>query len=214
MATLQHSAEIHRGNSGGPLINSIGDIVGINTYLLMPDRKWSGIAYAVRGDIVEWSVNQMIERGETFYPALRLSVRGLNEWGIEYLKKAHPEFKPPINVYGMIVLEIEAGGYAEVNGIQPLDVVIAIDGEPTNHMLNVSDIIMGRRYEPGRIVELLIIRDQHIRKIEYPLGRIEMDYMDFYDESSKNPEALPAPPSQEPEEEQSPPVLPPHAENE
>ena len=214
VATLQHSAEIHRGNSGGPLINSIGDIVGINTYLLMPDRKWSGIAYAVRGDIVEWSVNQMIERGETFYPALRLSVRGLNEWGIEYLKKAHPEFKPPINVYGMIVLEIEAGGYAEVNGIQPLDVVIAIDGEPTNHMLNVSDIIMGRRYEPGRIVELLIIRDQHIRKIEYPLGRIEMDYMDFYDESSKNPEAMPAPPSQEPEEEQSPPVLPPHAENE
>ena len=214
VATLQHSAEIHRGNSGGPLINSIGDIVGINTYLLMPDRKWAGIAYAVRGDIVEWSVNQMIERGETFYPALRLSVRGLNEWGIEYLKKAHPEFKPPINVYGMIVLEIEAGGYAEVNGIQPLDVVIAIDGEPTNHMLNVSDIIMGRRYEPGRIVELLIIRDQHIRKIEYPLGRIEMDYMDFYDESSKNPEALPAPPSTEPEEEQSPPVLPPHAENE
>ena len=77
-------------------------------------------------------------------------------------------------------------------------------------MLNVSDIIMGRRYEPGRIVELLIIRDQHIRKIEYPLGRIEMDYMDFYDESGKNPEAIPSQPSQEPEEEQSPP--PPHGE--
>ena len=134
VATLQHSAEIHRGNSGGPLINNKGDIVGINTYLLMPDRKWSGIAYAVRGDIVQWSVNQMVAMGETFYPALRLSVRQLNEWGIEYLEKAHPEFKPPINVYGMIVLEIEAGGYAEVNGIQPLDVVIAIDGEPTNHM--------------------------------------------------------------------------------
>ena len=129
VATLQHSAEIHRGNSGGPLINNKGDVVGINTYLLMPDRKWSGIAYAVRGDIVEWSVNQMIERGETFYPALRLKVRQLNEWGIEYLEKAYPEFKPPINVYGMIVLEIEAGGYAEVNGIQKLDVMIAIDGE-------------------------------------------------------------------------------------
>ena len=39
-----------------------------------------------------------------------------------------------------------------------------------------------------------------------------MDYMEFYDESSKNPEELPTPPSQEPEEEQSPPVLPPHGE--
>lgn len=214
VATLQHSAEIHRGNSGGPLINNKGDVVGINTYLLMPDRKWSGIAYAVRGDIVQWSVNQMIKRGETFYPALRLNVRQLNEWGIEYLEKTYPEFKPPINVYGMIVLQVEPGEHADVNGMQVLDVVLAIDGEPTNHMLDVSNIIMGRRYEPGRMVELLIIRDRHIRKLEYPLGRIEMDYMDFYDESSKNPEALPAPPSTEPEEEQSSPVLPPHAENE
>ena len=213
VATLQHSAEIHRGNSGGPLINIEGDIVGINTYLLMPDRKWSGIAYAVRGDIVQWAVNQMLERGETFYPALRLNVRQLNEYGVGYLEKTYPEFKPPINVYGMIVLDVEEGSHADLNGIQLLDVVIAIDGTPVNHMLDVSNIIMGRRYEPGRIVELLIIRDRHIRKLEYPLGRIEMDYMDFYDESSKNPEAKPVP-KQEPEEEQSPPTLPTHAENE
>ena len=216
VSTLQHSAEIHRGNSGGPLINSKGDVVGINTYLLMPDRKWSGIAYAVRGDIVEWSVNQMLELGETFYPALRLNVRQLNEYGIEYLGKAHPDFIAPINVYGMIVLNLEAGGHAALNGIEQLDVIIAIDGEPTNHMLNVSNIIMGRRYEPGHIVELLIIRDQHIRKIEYPLGRIEMDHMEFYDESAKKPEAKPAPlPEDEDgseEEEQSAPALPPHAE--
>ena len=116
----------------------------------------------------------------------------------------------------MIVLQLEAGGHGELNGIQQLDVMLAIDGEPTNHMLDVSNIIMGRRYEPGRIVELLIIRDQHIRRIEYPLGRIEMDYMEFYDESSKTPEAVPAPklePEEESEEEeQSAPTLPPHAE--
>ena len=78
-------------------------------------------------------------------------------------------------------------------------------------MLDVSNIIMGRRYEPGRIVELLIIRDRHIRRLEYPLGRIEMDYMNFYDESGKNPEAIPAP-KQEPEEEESTPTVPPHGE--
>ena len=206
VATLQHSAEIHRGNSGGPLINSEGDVVGINTYLLMPDQKWSGIAYAVRGDIVQWSVNQMIKTGETSYPALKLNVRQMNEYGVKYLEKTYSEFKPPINVYGMIVLEIEPEGHADLNGMQLLDVVIAIDGEPTNHMLDVSNIIMGRRYEPGRIVELLIIRDQHIRKLEYPLGKIEMDYMEFYDESGgKKPEPVPE------KEEESSPSLPPHA---
>ena len=110
----------------------------------------------------------------------------------------------------MIVLNVEEGEHADVNGMFQLDVVLAIDGSPTNHMLDVSNIIMGRRYEPGRIVELLIIRDQHIRKIEYPLGRIEMDHMDFYDKSSKDADAMPAPPEKEPEEEESTP-LPPHA---
>ena len=208
VATLQHSAEIHRGNSGGPLINSKGDIVGINTYLLMPDQKWSGIAYAVRGDIVQWSVNQMLTSGGTSYPALKLNVRQMNEYGVKYLAINHPDFKPPINVYGMIVLNVEEGEHADLNGMQLLDVVIAIDGEPTNHMLDVSNIIMGRRYEPGRIVELLIIRDQHIRKIEYPLGTIEMDYLEFYDESDKPSQ----PDVESEEEEESSPSLPPHAE--
>ena len=211
VATLQHSAEIHRGNSGGPLINSEGDVVGINTYLLMPAQKWSGIAYAVSGDIVQWSVNQMLKDGETSYPALKLNVRQMNEYGVKYLAINHPDFKSPINVYGMIVLQIEEGEHADLNGMQLLDVVIAIDGEPTNHMLDVSNIIMGRRYEPGRIVELLIIRDQHIRKLEYPLGQIEMDHMSFYDESG-NPDVKPIPmPENQPEEEQSFPSLPPHA---
>ena len=53
----------------------------------------------------------------------------LNEWGIEYLEKTYPEFKPPINVYGMIVLQVEPGEHADVNGMQVLDVVLAIDGD-------------------------------------------------------------------------------------
>ena len=212
VATLQHSAEIHKGNSGGPLINSKGDVVGINTYLLLPDKKWSGIAYAVRGDIIQWSVNQMLEKGETTYPALKLNVRQINEYALVYFETAHPKFIPPKNVFGMVVLDIEEGGHADLNGMQLLDVVIAIDGEPTNHMLDVTNIIMGRRYEPGRIVEILVIRDQHIRKIEYQLGKLEMDHMSFYDESS-DPQAIPVPtPKKEPEEEETLPRLPPHAE--
>jgi len=212
VATLQHSAEIHKGNSGGPLINSKGDVVGINTYLLLPDKKWSGIAYAVRGDIIQWSVNQMLENGETIYPALKLNVRQINEYALVYFETAHPKFIPPKNVFGMVVLDIKKGGHADLNGMQLLDVVIAIDGEPTNHMLDVTSIIMGRRYEPGRIVEILVIRDQHIRKIEYPLGKLEMDHMSFYDESS-DPQAIPVPtPKKEPEEEETLPRLPPHAE--
>ena len=215
VATLQHSAEIHRGNSGGPLINSEGNVVGINTYLLMPDQKWSGIAYAVRGDIVQWSIDQMLETGEVNYPAMRLNVRQINEFGIKYLKENYPDFTPPINVYGMIVLSVEEGEGAATQGIKLFDVIVAINGMPTNHMLDVSDIIMGKKYKPGQKVSLLLIRDRHIRRMDYELTNIEMDYLKFYDASSSNPsdavpEPLPPDESEE-EEEQSFPVLPPYS---
>ena len=59
VATLQHSAEIHKGNSGGPLINSKGDVVGINTYLLLPDQEmvWYSICgawgYSSSGQLIK-----------------------------------------------------------------------------------------------------------------------------------------------------------------
>ena len=111
----------------------------------------------------------------------------------------------------MIVLELKPGSYADLNGMKLLDVVIAIDGEPVNHMLDVSNILMGRHYEPGRVVELLIIRDQHIRKLEYTLGTIDLNHLEFYDESSRKPgSAVPIPPDTQ--EEELPPTVPPHAE--
>ena len=64
---IQHSAEINKGNSGGPLINANGDIVGINTYMLAPEGQWAGVAYAIRGDTVHHSVEQKLEDGDVEY---------------------------------------------------------------------------------------------------------------------------------------------------
>ena len=224
VATIQHSAEIHKGNSGGPLINSEGDIIGINTYLLLPDQSWSGIAYAIRGDIVQWSVDQMLEKGEVKYPAMRLHIRLLTSFGVEYLNEKYPNNAPfPSNVYGLVVLEMEDGSWAQTHGMKLLDIVIAIDGEPVNHMLDVSNILMGNHYEPGRKISLLIIRDRHIKKIDYELSFIELDHLKFYDEANKKAEAPAQPDPEEKEEEeeeekkeeftpQTFPIIPPNAE--
>ena len=195
VSTLQHSAEIHKGNSGGPLINEDGDIVGINTYLLMPENAWSGIAYAIRGDIVKYSVDQMInEEGPVKYPAFRLALRGLNEYGVKWIKENHPDVTVPENIFGMIILSIKEDGWAEKHGMERFDVVVAIDGEPVNHMLDVRNIVMGRDYQPGQLVELLIIRDGHFRKIPYELTWIDFtDYAEFYDESMVEKKMIPTP---------------------
>ena len=210
VSTLQHSAEIHKGNSGGPLVNEQGDVIGINTYLLMPENAWSGIAYAIRGDIVRYSIDHMLNNQDTpvKYPAFRLALRGLNEFGIKWLKENHPDRKFPTNIFGMIVVDIKEGEWADEHGMEKFDVVVAVDGEPTNNMLDIRDIVMGRNYKPGQIVDLLIIRDGHFRKFEYELAWIDFEnYLEFYDKSmvekkmipeSLLPPTLPTPPDDEP----------------
>ena len=210
VSTLQHSAEIHKGNSGGPLINEQGDVIGINTYLLMPENAWSGIAYAIRGDIVKYSVDQMLNNKDTpvKYPAFRLALRGLNEFGIKWLKENHPDRKFPTNIFGMIVVDIKEGEWADEQGMELFDVVVAVDGEPTNNMLDIRDIVMDGNYKSGQIVDLLIIRDGHFRKVKYELVWIEFkNYLEFYDKSmvekkmapeSLLPPTLPTPPDDEP----------------
>ena len=202
VSTLQHSAEIHQGNSGGPLINADGEVVGINTYLMMPENAWSGIAYAIRGDIVKYSVDHMLYNdGPVKYPAFRLQLRGLTEFGVKWIKENHPDQVVPENIYGMIVLDIEEGGWAYQQGMEAFDVVVAIDGEPINNMLDVRNAVMGTGLKPGDKVDLLIIRDGHFRKLPYEITWIDFtNYLDFYDSSMDEKEMPRVPEPDKPEE--------------
>jgi len=204
VSTLQHSAEIHQGNSGGPLINAVGNVVGINTYLLMPENAWSGIAYAIRGDIVRYSIDHMLNNeGPVKYPAFRLALRGLNEYGVKWIKKNHPDQIVPENIFGMVILDIEEDGWADKHGMESFDVVVAIDGEPINNMLDVRNAVMGTGLRPGDTVDLLIIRDRHFRKIPYEITWIDFtSYLDFYDSSmdEKKMPRVPTPPPAEDEQ--------------
>tara|TARA_Y100000034_G_C6893423_1_gene411452 strand:- start:181 stop:1206 length:1026 start_codon:yes stop_codon:yes gene_type:complete len=177
---IQHSAIINRGNSGGPLVNTDGDIVGINTYILSPKGQWTGMAYAIRGDTVYESVKQMKDTGEVIYSAMKMGVRSLNEWYLSELVEKFPEEKLPTNIFGLIVTEVEEDDYAHKQGIRNLDVIIALNGEPVNYLNDLKQIMKG--LSPDEIVTLLIIRDSHIRSMPYKIGTLNFDtYMEFYD---------------------------------
>lgn len=189
--TIQHSAEIHQGNSGGPLINRHGRVVGVNTYLLLPNKQWSGIAYAIKSDLVKWSIGQMLEEGMTKYPAFRLDLRGLNPFGYEALKVSDPDNKIPKDLFGLLVFTISEDGHAKSQGMWRFDIIVAINGQPINSILDVREVIMPY-YRPGQVVDLLYIRDGHFRRTDYVLTEIEFDYLEFYDKSDKEqPEEVP-----------------------
>ena len=139
--------------------------------------------------------------GPVKYPAFRLQLRGLTEFGVKWIKENHPDQVVPENIYGMIVLDIEEGGWAYQQGMEAFDVVVAIDGEPINNMLDVRNAVMGTGLKPGDTVDLLIIRDGHFRKIPYEITWIDFtNYLDFYDSSMDEKEMPRVPEPDKPEE--------------
>ena len=180
VSVLQHSAQINKGNSGGALINKAGDIVGINTYILLPKGGWSGIAYAIRGDTVNDAVQQIRDTGEVQYTAFKIGLRNMNEFFAANVQKQFPEEKIPTNIFGLMALGLEEGDHASEQGVQEFDVLIAVDGQPVNHLFGLKNVI--REYNPGDVVKLLLIRNSHIIALDYQLGSIDFtDYEVFYD---------------------------------
>ena len=207
VSILQHSAQINKGNSGGALINKAGDIVGINTYILLPKGGWSGIAYAIRGDNVYRAAQQMIETGEVQYTALKLGLRNMNEFFVKRFQEEFPDANVPTGIFGMMVLNIEEGDYPDQQGIKNFDVVVAFDGKPVNYLYQLKEVI--KDYNPGDKVNLLIIRNSHFITIEYELTAIDFsDFESFYDKTNEDQfEDKPAQPPV-PEEEEKPKVTP------
>ena len=199
---IQHSAEINKGNSGGPLINTNGDIVGINTYMLAPDGQWAGVAYAIRGDTVYDSVEQMLEDGDVTYAAFKIRLLNLSEFLAKGIAKEYPDEKDVPNTFGLIAIEVKEEDWAYEHGVRSFDTFVAVEGFPINTLYDLKKIIKG--YRPGDMVTVIYIRDKHFRIMDYELGQIEFDeYLDFYDkkmvdrfdkEAPKEEEERPTPP--------------------
>ena len=175
---LQHTAQIHQGNSGGPLVTDEGKIIGINTYILMPRGEYTGIAYAIRGDTVSYSVNQMLEFGEVKRAAFKANFASLNEFMVKDLREKYPNYTIP-NTLGLIARDIEEGDYAHENGLRLLDTLVTLNGVPINSMFDIKDLVL--KYKPDEVVELLIIRHKQYMILEYKLGQLEFPYLEYYD---------------------------------
>jgi len=177
---IQHSAEINKGNSGGPLINENGDIVGINTYMLAPEGQWAGVAYAIRGDTVYDSVEQMLEDGDVTYAAFKIRLLNLSEFLAKGIAKEYPDEKDIPNTFGLIAIGVKEDDHAYEQGVRDFDTFVAIEGFPINTLYDLKKIIKG--YKEGEMVTVIYIRDSHFRIMDYELGAIEFDdYLAFYD---------------------------------
>lgn len=195
---LQHSAPINKGNSGGPVINAEGKIIGINTTVRMAGNSTVGVAYAVRGDILNETVLKLINGEEIIRAGLGVKLRQLSEFSIEKLSELAKDILVP-NVFGAMVVEIEEDSHPYKQGLRNFDVIIAVDGIPTNGFDNVASELFDN--DVGDVVKLMVIRDSVFMVIPYSLKVMEFDYMAYYDERKEQKETQNEPEKpEEPEE--------------
>ena len=174
---IQTDAAINKGNSGGPLLNMKGEIVGINAMIMSRGTGSSGVGLAIRGDIVLKSLESMLAIGRVDRPAVGVTVMSL--LGLkarEKILKEFPDLKPEY-IPNTLGLYIKPDG----NVPEPLkahDTIIGVNGVPTNDGLNFSDEL--GKYEVGETIKLLILRKRALREVEVTLKALPVDTEKLY----------------------------------
>lgn len=152
---IQHDALILPGNSGGPLVNMAGEVVGIN------ELGGSGVGFAIPSNLVSWVLNQALSYGEVR--------RG---WlGIEL---AHTEKLPGPG--GALIAFVQPGGPAEKAGLQAGDLLLALDGKPTEgRFLEQIPVLYARlaRLAPGSRVRVAYVRGDEPAETWLEVGTME-----------------------------------------
>ncbi|MDP1559730.1 MAG: trypsin-like peptidase domain-containing protein [Nitrosomonas sp.] len=163
---IQTDAAINPGSSGGPLLDSAGRLIGINTMIYSPTGASAGVSFSVPVDTVNRVVPQLISRGKYIRPGLGITVDSkLNERLIGML-----------NITGVVILGINPGSAAAAAGlkgatitpdgkVKPGDVIVALDNRP---IITVDELLARLdKYKVGDVVQVTILREE--KEITLPI---------------------------------------------
>jgi serine protease Do len=152
---IQTDAAINFGNSGGPLINLDGKVVGINTAIMGPGGN-IGIGFAIPVNIAKFSYNQLVEGGKVVRGALGIVIGDVDADIAEYLGLDTAK--------GVMVLEVAEGSAAEKAGMKRYDVVVEFNNEKVEAVNEFRSRVA--TLKPGTKVRIVVVRNG-IRKTLY-----------------------------------------------
>jgi serine protease Do len=160
---IQTDAAINRGNSGGPLFNLDGDVIGVNTAIISPSGGSIGIGFAVPSKVVQTVTTQLQQFGEIRRGWLGVKIQQVTDEIAESLN-----LKP---ARGALVAGIDDKGPAKPAGIEAGDVIVKFDGKDIKEMRDLPRIVGDTPV--GKDVEVVIVRKGKEEKKTVKLGRLE-----------------------------------------
>ena len=157
---IQTDAAINRGNSGGPLFNMNGEVVGVNTAILSPNGGSIGIGFSMASNVVEPVVKQLKEFGEVRRGWLGVSIGDLNQDMADALGMKEPS--------GSIVLEVYDGPSKDA-GLLASDVIVMFDNKEVSNSGELVRIVGDTTV--GRTVDVIVLRQGERIKVSVKLGQ-------------------------------------------
>ncbi len=153
---IQTDAAINPGNSGGPLLNIRGEAIGVNTMIATRTGGYQGIGFALPINTAVKVYNMIIRNGR----ATRGSI------GISFSRDQTPVLLKALGVdHGVVVSQVQPGGPAEKAGIQPEDIILALDGKPVKD----GDDLVARVADTPIGTEVKVSIDRGGKRMEIPV---------------------------------------------
>ena len=145
---LQTDAAINRGNSGGPLLNINGEVIGINTMIASGSGNFEGIGFALPINLAVNSYNQIVKNGKVSRGAI----------GIQFGRQENSALLKAYGATsGVFVQQVTPGGPADKAGIKASDIIVDANGKPIADGEQLVALIAAA--QPGAIVHLRVLRD-------------------------------------------------------
>ena len=177
---IQTDAAINLGNSGGPLVNLYGEVIGINSNIFSPSGYSAGYGFAVPSNIAKYVVQKLIEKKH-----VRRGWLGVYMVGLDTLRKMPKESREsglrkfftdnprlldelPKSLQGVLVTGLNPGDPAEQGGIEVKDVILQINDTKLTTAKELQDIIA--RLDPGTVVKFIVRRNGKEVACEITLG--------------------------------------------
>ncbi|MDD5199947.1 MAG: trypsin-like peptidase domain-containing protein [Terrimicrobiaceae bacterium] len=151
---IQTDAALNPGNSGGPLVDSRGRVIGVNTAIIRPAQ---GICFATAIDTAKFVAGWLIKEGR-----IRRAFIGVGGQDVSLHRRVVVFHKLPVET-GVLVASVEAGSPAEAAGLEIGDVIVGYNGRPIASIADLHKLLLGR--EIGSRSELAITRHAQLLKL-------------------------------------------------
>jgi Do/DeqQ family serine protease len=160
---IQTDAAINQGNSGGALVNTSGEVVGINSQILSPSGGNIGIGFAIPSNMTRTVTEQLINKGRVRRGQLGVVVQAVTDDIAQSLGLKE--------VKGVIVGSVQRGSAAEKAGLRQGDVITAFNGTAVNEPNELRNLVAST--QPGTEVTLAILRDGREQEVKLAVGELQ-----------------------------------------